>query len=170
MGCLEKRDPGSSIACLSRLSLQYYPVALAGFCPSISPLGGLVAWQRSWPSPTHISLFSSLLGRPITLENAGKQSWTLISGLTRAIWAISSFLFLLNQSQAQTFAHSLWSSKTGSRTRRKWGQGHGRYFSIFSQFSSLVFECWVWAIKRWILFTPMPEGRAVDRKGPLSTK
>lgn len=91
MGCLEKRDPGSSITYVSADFLCN--IILWPWLASVLPLAHWVvlAWQRSWPSPTHISLFSSLLGRPIALENAGKQSWTLISGLTRAIWAISSF-------------------------------------------------------------------------------
>ena len=91
MGYLEKWDPGSSITYVSVDILCN--IILWPWLASVLPLVHWVvlAWQRSWPSPIHTSLFSSLLGRPITLENVEKQSWKLISGLTRAIWTISSF-------------------------------------------------------------------------------
>lgn len=129
----------SCIPVSKETSFPIFILWFSGLCPSINLLGGL-GLTEDMISHT-VFLFYPFLGRSITLENIKKQIWKLISGLTGGTWCSSSFLFLLSQSQIQTFAHILLYSKTRSQTRGKWDIGSRKIFFHISLLCSLSVEC-----------------------------
>lgn len=131
---LEKWDIGSSISYVKvDILFNIYPVALPGPCPSISLLWGLGLTEDMITHRSFFVLFSPAQAyyiRECRKADLETDLWTDKRNLNLS----SSFIHIIS---VKTFAHILWSLKTKSQARRKWGHGLGKIsFHLFLFFSS----------------------------------